>query len=273
VALDAVDRALLVGREEAAWELFHENSKYSPLERHPTFALHPSDNQVVAVMRSLRRVKPYTDRRKVALPREWPAGRGDADALMRGRESARAFGDGGIGLAELAKVLHMAYGMNRDNAGTPFPRPFRAVPSGGALYPLELYVAAARVDGLQAGLYHFDPEDHELDRLWGEERAQRVAACFVQSDLAHECAAVVLLSAVFVRSVFKYGDRGYRFALIESGHVAQNAILCAAGLGLTAVPVGGYDDRALDELLGFDGLSESTIYALLLGSPPTAPTG
>lgn len=268
MALEAVDRALLAAQDEAAWELFHENSKYSPLERHPTFALHPSDSQVVSVMRTLRRVKPYTDRAKVALPRAWPAAVVGADELLRCRESARGFGAAGIDLPELAKTLYMAYGLTRDNEGTAFPRPFRTIPSGGALYPLELYVVASRVEGLAPGLYHFDAEDHELDTLDGGERTQRIAACFVQSELALQCAAIVLVSAVFVRTIFKYGDRGYRFLLLEAGHLAQNAILCATGLGLAAVPIGGYDDRALDELLGFDGLSESTIYALLLGQPP-----
>jgi SagB-type dehydrogenase family enzyme len=63
----------------------------------------------------------------------------------------------------------------------------------------------------------------------------------------------------------KYGLRGYRFALLEAGHVGQNLVLAATGLGLGAVPLGGYYDRPTDELLGLDGVNESTLYLVAVG--------
>lgn len=268
MALEPVDDALLAGHLERLWELFHENSKQTFLERHATFALHPSDDAVVRVMNGLRRVKPYTDRPKLALPDAWPAAGAGLDSVMRDRVSARAFSGEEVDLARLAKLLWMSYGVTRDNEGTDFPRPFRTVPSGGALYPLELYVCAARVGGLEPGLYHYDPEDHSLDVLRLGAVHDDLSRLLVQRELALSCAAIVLVSAVFLRSTFKYGDRGYRFVLLEAGHLGQNAILCAEGVGLRAVPVGGYLDRDVDRYLGFDGLSESTVYMLLIGPPP-----
>ena len=76
----------------------------------------------------------------------------------------------------------------------------------------------------------------------------------------------MFVTAVFFRSTFKYGDRGYRFVLLEAGHLAQNACLAAAALGLAAAPIGGYFDRDVDRQLRLDGLSESSVYALLLGT-------
>jgi SagB-type dehydrogenase family enzyme len=73
------------------------------------------------------------------------------------------------------------------------------------------------------------------------------------------------MTAMFWRSRFKYGLRGYRFALIEAGHVMQNAVLAAAALGIAARPLGGYYDRLLDALVGADSLDEASVYALLLG--------
>lgn len=263
---DALEQFLLDRGAEPVWEVFHENSKLSPHEPHLYFGHHPSDAAVVAVMNRLRTVKEYGDRPTVALPADLPAAAGGLDAALLGRTTARSFGGGEVALAALAKVLRCAYGVTRDNEGTAFPRPFRAVPSGGALYPLEIYVAARRVDGLDPGLYHYDPEDHSLDVLRPGDAAGALAEHLVQGDLARAAAATLVVSAVFFRSTFKYGDRGYRFVLLEAGHLAQNALLAAEGLGLAAAPVGGYFDRAVDRFLGLDGVDESAVYVLLVGT-------
>jgi SagB-type dehydrogenase family enzyme len=260
-----VDAFLLAEGEDVVWETFHENSKTSHAEPHIYFGRHPSDSTVVAMMRRLRDIKPYVDREVIPLPVEFPASTVSLDDAMLGRASARSFSPGAVALADLAKVLRCACGVTRDNADTPYPRPFRAAPSGGALYPLELYLWAQAIDELPAGLYHYDPAAHELDVLGGRDPTP----AFVQRELVAAAAAVVLVSAVFFRSVFKYGDRGYRFVLLEAGHLVQNAVLAALGRGLASVPVGGYFDREVDRALGLDGLHESVVYALLLGRPVT----
>lgn len=256
-----VDAFLLEEGEEAVWESFHENSKTTRATPHLYFDRHPSDSAVVAMMNGLRETKPYRDRPRIALPYDLPASEVGLDEALTGRESARGFGPGTVGLPDVAKVLRCAYGVTRSNADGRYPRPFRAAPSGGALYPLELYLWARDVSGLVRGLYHYDPAAHELHELGAFE----AGGCFVQSELVASAPAVVLVSAVFYRSAFKYGERGYRFVLIEAGHVVQNAVLAASGRGLASVPVGGYFDRELDDLLGFDGLHESVVYCLLLG--------
>jgi SagB-type dehydrogenase family enzyme len=76
---------------------------------------------------------------------------------------------------------------------------------------------------------------------------------------------MLFITAQFERSLFKYRDRGYRFILLEAGHVAQNMNLAATALGLGSVDIGGYFDRQADELLGLDGLTHSTIYMVGIG--------
>jgi SagB-type dehydrogenase family enzyme len=267
MALEDIDDLLLKSDKDAVWELFHENSKTSFVEPHPLYKRWPSNEFVVTWMRMLRRVKPYRDLPKIALPQQLPASRQSLDDVVRGRHGAHAFGPGPVRLEQLAKVLWMSYGVNRDNAGTSYPRPFRMIPSGGALYPLELYVHATRVEGLAPGLYHYDSEAHELDVLRQKDESEAVARCMVQADLGRSAAAVVFITAVFARSVFKYADRGYRFILLEAGHLAQNATLIGQEMGLATAPIGGYADRDVDRYLGIDGLNESTIYLFLLGHP------
>lgn len=260
--MHAVDAYLQSEGRDIVWELFHENSKTSRAEPHIYFGHHPADATVVRMMRGLRDVKPYADRDKRQLPPEEPSS-ADLDEVLLGRVSARGFSPGAIDIADLGGVLRRMQGVTRDNSDTDFPRPFRVTPSGGALYPLEVYVWARSVTGLPPGLYHYDPYQHELDELGPVD----LDAAFVQQDLVGSAAAGILISAVFFRSVFKYGERGYRFVLLEAGHVAQNALLACGGRGLAAVPVGGYFDREVDRAIGLDGLHESVVYALLLGRP------
>lgn len=256
-----VDPFLLAESDELVWETYHENSKTSRNAPHPYYGRHPSDAEVVSAMLRFREVKPYLDRPNVPLP-TGSSVPGPIRDIMARRESARGFGTGPVALADVADVLRCAYWPTRDLRAEGFPRRFRASPSGGALYPLELFLWARDVAGLPSGLYHVDPLDDELDEL---RRDVELTPAFVQADLVGSCAAMVLMAALFFRSTFKYGDRGYRFVLIEAGHVAQNALLAAQAAGLAAVPIGGYFDREVDAALGLDGVDESVVYTVALG--------
>jgi len=176
------------------------------------------------------------------------------EALARRRSEAAAAARP-LPLGSLAALLAAAY---RSAAGR------RPVPSGGALYPLELYVLALSVDGLEPGAYHYHPFRHRLERLGGADR-RTAGAALVDPSLADRAAALLVVTAMFWRSRFKYGLRGYRFALLEAGHLVQNAVLAAVALAVPALPLGGFYDRRLDALVGADGLDEATVYALLLG--------
>ncbi len=186
---------------------------------------------------------------------------------IEARRSQREFGPDPIAGDELAALLHAGYGVTHllespDGSGS---LPLRAVPSGGALYPLELYVAVLRVDGLEAGLYHFDPLLRSLEIVRIGLGADQVAVLSTYPEIVSSCSALLLVAAVFGRTRFKYGQRGYRFALLEAGHVGQNVVLAATALGLAAVPLGGFYDRPTDEFLGLDGVNESTLYTIAVG--------
>jgi SagB-type dehydrogenase family enzyme len=145
---------------------------------------------------------------------------------------------------------------------------FRAAPSAGALYPLEVYCAAFAVLGLAAGLYHFDPFGNALEQLeLGDFRSSLGAAAPMPEPILTS-ACVLIVSAMFWRTRFKYGQRGFRFALLEAGHLAQNVLLAAEALDLGSLPVGGFFDARVDDLLRIDGVNESALYLLPIGRKP-----
>ncbi len=86
-------------------------------------------------------------------------------------------------------------------------------------------------------------------------------------ELLDAAALLVVVTGVFWRSRFKYGLRGYRFTLLEAGHLGQNLLLAAAALDLAALPVGGFYDRRVERLLGVDGVNESALYLFAVGRP------
>jgi SagB-type dehydrogenase family enzyme len=180
------------------------------------------------------------------------------------RRSVRTFAETPLELSRLAALLRAGYGVTGTLEAGDETQPLRAAPSGGALYPLEISVAARRVAGLDPGLYHFDPlaDVLEVDRC----EPPAVAAVTPFAEPAGTAAAVIVVSAVFWRSRFKYGLRGYRFTLLEAGHVTQNVLLAATSLGLGAVPLGGFYDRRVDELLGVNGVDESALYLICVGA-------
>jgi SagB-type dehydrogenase family enzyme len=245
--------------EPEAWSVFHENSKTSRLEP-------PVPNsEVIARMEQLWDALPYEGYSKVALPELTASFELPVTHAILNRITARDIAAAPMPLDQLAILLHAAYGITRSNEDAPFPRPFRTVPSGGALYPLELYVHTAYVEGLTAGLYHFNPRERALRLLQRGDGARQIGEALVQPQLATSVSAMVFVTAIFERSVFKYGNRGYRFVLLEAGHVAQNINIVSTALGLGCVNIGGFFDRDIDRLLGLDGVCHSTVYMVGIG--------
>jgi SagB-type dehydrogenase family enzyme len=260
---------LVYGQEPAlddAAESYHEASKISPsmIGRQVEGArrLETCPELQLSTTRAVKRHG--GDLVRLATPRRSEIGLWEA---IDHRSSTRAFAADALASGQLASVLLAGYGVTHalDSDDGAHMLPLRAVPSGGALYPLELYVAALRVDGLDRGLYHFDPLRNGLETIRIGIDAAEVAALSTYPEIVSGCAALVLVAAVFGRSRFKYGLRAYRFALIETGHVGQNVLLAATALGLAAVPLGGYYDRRADEFLGLDGVNESTLYTVAVG--------
>jgi SagB-type dehydrogenase family enzyme len=240
-------------------EHYHESSRlYRRIAPERLDVLHELEGGSALLHTLARSARTHDHRPAIALPPPEPLGGRLGDVLAR-RRSVRPDVLRPLRLSELSAVLCASYA-----AGGRRELRRRPVPSAGALYPLELYVLATAVRGLDAGLYHFHPFRHRLCRL-GPLDWTRTRGALVDATLLDTAAALVIVTALFWRSRFKYGLRGYRFALLEAGHVVQNAVLAAADLGLAALPVGGFYDRGLDALVGAEGLDEASVYAVVLG--------
>jgi SagB-type dehydrogenase family enzyme len=189
-------------------------------------------------------------------------------SLAAARVSTRAYSRAPLPLDNLASMLRAAYGivgMESLPGGGAFLR--RSVPSAGGLYPLELYILAARVTGLAPGIYHLDPRDEALELVLAGDWSDAAADCFYTWPFILDAPAVVCFATVFSRTQKKYGPRGYRYILLEAGHAAQNLLLTAQSLNLATLCMGGFRDSHLNRLLRLASPDEGVVYAAAVGMP------
>lgn len=237
-------------------ELYHEAAKLRPsfaarqLEGF-SLASHPAG---AASMRRSSRRRPHLPQLPLGAA---PARPEPLGAVLAARRSRLPEAGSTLDLADLATL---AAPHDRDPASGR-----RGVPSAGALYPLELYVLAFRVEGAAPGAYHVDPIGRSLARLGP---LPDLAGVFVDPAVTEQAAALLVVTALFRRSRCKYGLRGYRFALLEAGHLLQAVLLLAAATGIDALPLGGFYDGELERALGVDGVDESVLYAAAVGRRP-----
>lgn len=195
------------------------------------------------------------DRTEIALPEpELGGGMSLAEALAH-RRSRREFGPGGPSLTEVGQLCWAALGITEGELG------LHTAPSAGATNPVALFAVE------RAGVYCYEPSGHRLRlHLTGDVRTRLRAAAHDQPCLDE--APLCLVLAVQPGAVAgRYGRRrGWRYALLEAGHVAQNVLLQATALGLTGVPVGAFDDRRVADVLGLPaGLH--AVYLVPVGAP------
>lgn len=192
---------------------------------------------------------------------------------IRRRRSVRRYTGDSLPLTYLAAIVRGACGITgfSGTADDSHPRiAFRTTPSGGGLYPVELQVAALRVDGLSRGVYAYDPPADALLRLGGAETVDRLMNAVAAPDQAirtSEACAICLLVARPRRATRKYGERGMRHVFLEAGAIAQHINLAAVALGIGSVDSSSlYDDEAHDAL-DMDGVSEALVHSVILGIP------
>lgn len=257
---------------ESLAELYHENTK---LTRYSGMLLGANIEMITHNRRMLEALehpfKRYAGYPRIPLPRDLALPTATlADAIAQ-RVSVREFATcEPTPLTALSALLLLGCGLKCNLQGLPAGgATWRTYPSGGALFPSEIYLVAFQVSDLSAGLYHYQVCDHCLEQLGDEVSAKAVFDSLPQNDAIAAAHFALLVTSVFPRTTIKYGERGYRFALLEAGHLLQNMYLLANPLHLGLVALGGFYDDEIHAAIGLDGTDEAVVYAALGGVPVT----
>ena len=212
-----------------------------------------------------KRYKLYQDAPKFDLPEPTCDGGQPIWTIISGRRSVRRFSGEPLATGDLSQLLWASQGITGTRGG----HEFRASPSAGALYPVETYLVANDIEGLDQGVYHYSVLEHGLDQLNRGDYRDRVAEAALDQPMAGYAPVVFIWTGIFQRSKWKYRQRAYRYVYLDAGHLAENLALSAEALGLGSCQIGAlYDDEA-NAIVGVDGEEESTIYMTVVGRPAT----
>ncbi|EEG76973.1 SagB/ThcOx family dehydrogenase [Dethiobacter alkaliphilus] len=203
------------------------------------------------------------DHPRITLPEPMREGGKPLFTLCSKRRSVRRYQQEEVTLASLGQILWAAQGVTL-NTGRHL---FRTVPSAGALYPLETYVLANKVDGLAKGIYHYEVPGHRLTEVTSGDFGPALTHAALGQKMVQQASCTLIWSMIAARAKRKYSQRAYRYIYMDAGHSAQNVALAAVSLGLGSCQIAAFFDQEVNDLLGLDGQDETAIYLTAVGIP------
>ncbi len=137
----------------------------------------------------------------------------------------------------------------------------RFVPSGGGLYPSELYVYL-KMENSPNGVYHYDVAHHRLVLLReGDFDSYLVRALGNRCDIS-SCFGTVFVSTMFWKNFYKYNNLAYRLQGLDAGVLIGQLLEVAKRFGFETGVYFQFLDRAVNHLLGLSEHAES-VYAVI----------
>lgn len=202
----------------------------------------------------------------IALP---PLGR-ETDSFfetLHARRTHRSFAEGKISLHQVSRLLGTTWGVQGYLDSARYGKlPLKTSPSGGARHPVEVYLMALKVDGLEPGMYHYQAKDHLLEKISCEASPSIAREYCADQPYVADAAALFIMTAIFSRSMWKYPHpRAYRVVLLDAGHLGQTFCLTATRMGLAPFSTAALKDSVIENDLRIDGISESVLYVTGVG--------
>lgn len=187
-------------------------------------------------------------------------GKGEYVELLRKRKSIRSYSNKPISIKVLAKILSSC----KIVTAGPYPFERRTYPSAGARFPIEIYLIAFRIKGLEPGAYHLNISKFSLETLLKTDLRKYEPS--LTSSFINDVAGALIFTTVISRAEVKYGIRAYPYSLIEVGHMGQNVLLSCTKHKIGSCAVGGFVNDDVTKLLDLTE-DELPIYAICFGFP------
>jgi SagB-type dehydrogenase family enzyme len=179
--------------------------------------------------------------------------------LIHNRRSRRICSPASLDLKNLHQILIHSAGLTDDE--------FRAYPSAGARYPIEIYIIVVDVELMEPGIYHYSPSDNSIEILWLRECSEEVLSTISpgMNDFIDDVRAVVVMTSIDDRTVIKYGEEGRDFPLIEAGYVGANIVLLCEERGFNSVIIGTqWTKNDIAALIDIDSEKERVVSAIVI---------
>jgi SagB-type dehydrogenase family enzyme len=187
----------------------------------------------------------------------------DLRDLLNQRRTLRSYSEETLSLHELSFLLWSSQGIQKTATGE---RSFRTVPSAGARHAFETLLLCTSIDGLEPDVYRYVASQHSLVALaYDDDRIEGLIDGFRNIILPTTSAVTFMWICTPDRMTWKYGARGFRYILMDAGHICQNLYLAAESIGCGACAIGVFDDEEVNAQLGLDGSSQFLTYASSVG--------
>ena len=207
-------------------------------------------------------VKRYADTVRLPLPDDARDMRPDPGLALTGRLMRHLLGIGRIGWTYTAPAP-----AGRPEAGQAVTlRIHRPVPSGGALYPVEAYLAGGS-HGFPSGLHHYDRAHHALQLIRQGDHRTALLEALPFPPAATPPDLVLVFTAVFRRTATKYGELAYPLQCQETGALLAQSLVLAEDLRLSAALHAAFNGPLIDRLLDLPEGAEGTLAVLCLTAP------
>ena len=144
----------------------------------------------------------------------------------------------------------------------------RFVPSGGALYPNELYVYI-KLDDAPNGIYHYDVAHHRLILLREGNFDYYLSRSLANGLPISDCFCTVIISTVFWKNFYKYNNFSYRLQGLDAGVIIGQSLEVANRMGYYSRVCYQFLDRSLNHLLGLSEQEESVYVVIPVSMKPS----
>jgi len=237
---------------------FHENTKCHTLERTEGTSQKLFNSSFV-------HYKSYPRFKKTLLPKIFSKEEVSIQEVIIKERPMMEFARKSFSLEEISKILFYSAGITHTEKMDEKELSHRAYPSIGSRYPLELYPVLFQDNEIEPGIYHYNVKSHTLELILTGDYRNQIIYSTKNQEWIKNASLAILISAIFKRTEMEFGDRGYRYVLLEAGHLAQNLFLITASMSLTCDTIGEFLDDELNKLLDLDGTNEAIIYIMVIG--------
>lgn len=224
-----------------------------------------------------RRHKVYPRTAMIPLPA--PEDEGNESVAGGESDEGRPFAIGA-----LSAMLANSYGItgrrlaihtNEDVGGLPYYRTAtwsRGTANGGGLYPLEVTLVSGPAADLTPGIYGYATAHHGLTRLATGDASTRIHAALAAAGYVSDADQYLVVSVKFWKNAFKYNTFSYHVVSMDVGALLGTWRLWARANGRAIQIFQWFDEDAVNDVIGVDGIGEGVFAVVALGPASTTST-
>lgn len=176
--------------------------------------------------------------------------------LMKKRQSSRLYNDYQLNVKQLSSLFSCFTQVDNH----------RLLSSAGGKYPIEVYALCFNVKNFNNKIVYYNYSDNSLSIIGNCQDWDSLKSITGVGDAITGRPSIMFVFVGFPdRVVSKYGERGGRFLLIESGHYIQNLLLRITYEKLKAVELGGLFDDDIKNILGLKNTNAIITLGVICG--------